>query len=201
MLPAAGKTGTTNDYVDAWFVGFTPHLVTGVWVGFDKPRTIIANGFAGELAVPMWARFMKQATAHDKADGFKAPAGLTAISVCSQSGKLPGAFCERVITDYFVRGAIPSEVCADHNFYQVDASGQLAATSLAGIGPASGQASVQTLEIAPALLDPALRGNVAMTAETPEEPKKKRGFWGRLFGRGDDKEKNEDRKETKKGND
>ena len=57
--PAAGKTGTTNDYVDAWFVGFTPHLVTGVWVGFDKPRTIIANGFAGELAVPMWARFMK----------------------------------------------------------------------------------------------------------------------------------------------
>ena len=38
-LPAAGKTGTTNDYVDAWFVGFTPHLVTGVWVGFDQPRT------------------------------------------------------------------------------------------------------------------------------------------------------------------
>ncbi len=51
-LPAAGKTGTTNDYVDAWFVGFTPHLVTGVWIGFDKPRTIIANGFAGEMAVP-----------------------------------------------------------------------------------------------------------------------------------------------------
>ena len=73
--PAAGKTGTTNDYVDAWFVGFTPHLVTGVWVGFDKPRTIIANGFAGELAVPMWARFMKQATAQDKADTFKSAGG------------------------------------------------------------------------------------------------------------------------------
>ena len=58
-LPAAGKTGTTNDYVDAWFVGYTPHLATGVWVGFDKPRTIISNGFAGELAVPLWARFMK----------------------------------------------------------------------------------------------------------------------------------------------
>ena len=74
--PAAGKTGTTNDYVDAWFVGFTPHLVTGVWVGFDKPRTIISNGFAGELAVPMWARFMKQATVNDKPDAFKSPGGL-----------------------------------------------------------------------------------------------------------------------------
>ena len=66
-LPAAGKTGTTNDYVDAWFVGYTPNLATGVWIGFDKPRTIISNGFAGELAVPMWARFMKVATASAQA--------------------------------------------------------------------------------------------------------------------------------------
>ena len=65
-LPAAGKTGTTNDYVDAWFVGYTPNLATGVWIGFDKPRTIIANGFAGELAVPLWARFMKIATVKHK---------------------------------------------------------------------------------------------------------------------------------------
>ena len=61
-LPAAGKTGTTNDYVDAWFVGFTPKLVTGVWVGFDQPKTIIRNGYAGEIAVPLWAGFMKVAT-------------------------------------------------------------------------------------------------------------------------------------------
>ena len=57
-LPAAGKTGTTNDYHDAWFVGFTPKLVTGVWVGYDQPRTIISNGYAAQLAVPMWAHFM-----------------------------------------------------------------------------------------------------------------------------------------------
>ena len=68
MLPAAGKTGTTNDYHDAWFVGFTPRLATGVWVGYDQPRTIIGRGYAAELAVPLWARFMKEATAHDKAD-------------------------------------------------------------------------------------------------------------------------------------
>ena len=66
-LPAAGKTGTTNDYVDAWFVGFTPKLVTGVWVGFDQPQTIIANGYAGELAVPIWAAFMKRRDARRQA--------------------------------------------------------------------------------------------------------------------------------------
>ena len=107
--PAAGKTGTTNDYVDAWFVGFTPHLVTGVWVGFDKPRTIIANGFAGELAVPMWARFMKQATAADKPDTFKAPRGLTAVGVCRLSGQLPNGACDRVITEYFASGSAPTQ--------------------------------------------------------------------------------------------
>ena len=65
-LPAAGKTGTTNEYRDAWFVGFTPSLVTGVWVGYDQPRTIMRNGFAGDVAVPMWAKYMKAATRGDK---------------------------------------------------------------------------------------------------------------------------------------
>jgi penicillin-binding protein 1A len=62
LLPAGGKTGTTNDYRDAWFIGFTPSLVTGVWVGYDQPQTIRRNGYAAELAVPMWTRFMKVAT-------------------------------------------------------------------------------------------------------------------------------------------
>ena len=123
--PAAGKTGTTNDYVDAWFVGFTPHLVTGVWVGFDKPRTIIANGFAGELAVPLWARFMKQATANDKPDTFKSPGGLTTVSVCRLSGQLPTPACDRVVTEYFAQGTGPTEVCREHSFFA--SSGQLAA--------------------------------------------------------------------------
>ena len=61
-LPAGGKTGTTNDYRDAWFIGFTPSLVAGVWVGYDRPQTIRRNGYAAELAVPMWTRFMKVAT-------------------------------------------------------------------------------------------------------------------------------------------
>jgi membrane carboxypeptidase/penicillin-binding protein len=74
-LPAAGKTGTTNDYKDAWFVGFTPALVTGVWVGYDQPQTIRRHGYAAELAVPMWATYMKSATAGQKAAWISAPRG------------------------------------------------------------------------------------------------------------------------------
>jgi 1A family penicillin-binding protein len=74
-LPAGGKTGTTNDYRDAWFIGFTPSLVTGVWVGYDQPQTIRRNGYAAELAVPMWTRFMKAATKGQKAAWVNRPRG------------------------------------------------------------------------------------------------------------------------------
>ena len=70
-----GKTGTTNDYKDAWFIGFTPSLVTGVWVGYDQPQTIRRNGYAAELAVPMWTRFMKAATKGQKAEWVHRPRG------------------------------------------------------------------------------------------------------------------------------
>src|SRR5262249_10352435 len=73
-LPAAGKTGTTNDFNDAWFVGFTPKLAAGVWVGLDQPHTILPNGFAADVAVPMWAKFMKAATKGDRPDWFSPPA-------------------------------------------------------------------------------------------------------------------------------
>jgi membrane carboxypeptidase/penicillin-binding protein len=79
-LPAGGKTGTTNDYKDAWFIGFTPNLVTGVWVGYDQPQTIRRNGYAAELAVPMWTRFMKVATKGQKANWVTRPRGANADS-------------------------------------------------------------------------------------------------------------------------
>jgi penicillin-binding protein 1A len=203
-LPAAGKTGTTNDYVDAWFVGFTPKLVTGVWIGFDKPRTIISNGFAGEIAVPMWARFMKQATANDEPEPFKSPRGLAAVNVCRQSGRLPGAFCDRIITEYFARGTAPTEVCQEHNFS--------VAAQLANSLPPGSVRSNESLPQAPppppvpvaTASAPAQRDNeVVMASQAEEQPKKKRGFWGRLFGRGgdDDDKKKDERKDGKKAND
>jgi penicillin-binding protein 1A len=72
-LPAGGKTGTTNDYKDAWFIGFTPSIVTGVWVGYDQPRTIRGHGYAAEIAVPMWARYMKSAVLGSKAEWLTPP--------------------------------------------------------------------------------------------------------------------------------
>jgi 1A family penicillin-binding protein len=199
--PAAGKTGTTNDFVDAWFIGFTPHLVTGVWVGFDKPRTIIANGFAGELAVPMWARFMKQATAADKPDAFKAPQGLMAVGVCRLSGQLPTAACDRVITEYFARGTAPTQTCQEHGFFTDP--GQLAAAypggavvGTSGSAAETPQSVARTSDAPPIVVASQAPSDIVMAVETEEQPKKKRGFWGRVFGRGD-KNKNDDAKLNK----
>ena len=94
--PAAGKTGTTNDGADAWFVGYTPDIVAGVWVGFDQPRTILPRGFASDVAVPMWAAFMKAATQGDKPEWFSPPKDITTATVCRLSGKLATEGCERV---------------------------------------------------------------------------------------------------------
>ena len=92
-LPAAGKTGTTDDYTDAWFVGYTPHLVTGVWFGLDKPAPIMNRGFASVVAVPAWAEFMKQATAKDRPDWFQPPADVEKITVCRLSGQRATEAC------------------------------------------------------------------------------------------------------------
>jgi 1A family penicillin-binding protein len=75
-LAAAGKTGTTNEFRDAWFIGFTPTLLAGVWVGYDQPRTIRANGYASDVAVPIWTEFMKAATRGQKSQWLIPPPGI-----------------------------------------------------------------------------------------------------------------------------
>ena len=132
--PAAGKTGTTNEYRDAWFIGYTPKVVAGVWVGYDTPHTIIANGYAAELAVPIWARFMKTATRDDKPEWFRPPSGLTSATICRLSGALATDSCRNaavyddegnetsrsmVYTEYFVRGTEPRTYCPVHGAYEV----------------------------------------------------------------------------------
>ena len=118
--PAAGKTGTTDDYGDAWFVGYTPNLVAGVWFGYDEKKTIMKRGFAGTVAVPAWARFMMKATEGSKPDWFDMPADVERISVCRQSGKRATAACRiaytedgqpNVYQDLFMLGTGPYETC------------------------------------------------------------------------------------------
>jgi penicillin-binding protein 1A len=127
--PAAGKTGTTNDYHDAWFIGYTPYLVSGVWIGFDQPRPIAERGYAGDLAVPLWGRFMDVATRNHKPQPFRAPRTVTTATVCRLSGKLATGGCryattladdgvtERspVYTEYFARGTAPDDYCPYHS--------------------------------------------------------------------------------------
>ncbi|MSO35490.1 MAG: hypothetical protein EXQ54_03525 [Acidobacteria bacterium] len=122
-LPAGGKTGTTNDYKDAWFVGFTPSVVAGVWIGFDQPRTIRRGGYASELAVPLWARFMKTATQGNKAAWVKRPASA-------------------------------------------NRDARLASAEVRDAGERDGE-----------------RVALDERGERQDLPKKKRGFWGRIFGK------------------
>jgi 1A family penicillin-binding protein len=116
-LPAAGKTGSTDDHADAWFVGFTPNLAAGVWVGFDRPQQIMRRGFASVVAVPAWAGFMKAATSGNKPQWIERPAGVSVIRRCGATGGLANEYCElsgEVTTDYVSFGKVP-DLCPLHN--------------------------------------------------------------------------------------
>ena len=187
-LPAAGKTGTTNDYHDVWFVGFTPHLVAGVWIGYDQPRTIIGNGYAGDLAAPLWGRFMAMATRNDAPDRFRMPSTVVPVTICRLSGQLPNDSCRgavvlngdgeptnqsMVYTEYFARGTEPNAFCPLHS--------RILVNTVATSGDAA--------DATPLPVD-RQRNTVTSTADSPPLPplpesaaEKKRGFWGRIFRR------------------
>jgi 1A family penicillin-binding protein len=116
-LPAGGKTGSTDDHADAWFIGFTPRLAAGVWVGFDQPQQIMRRGFASVVAVPAWAGFMKAAMAGTEPEWIEAPSGVTKIRRCRVSGGLANEYCElngEVDNDVVAIGRSP-EICLLHN--------------------------------------------------------------------------------------
>lgn len=114
VLPAGGKTGTTNDYKDAWFVGFTPTLVAGVWAGFDQPRPVAPNGYATGLVVPIWARFMREATTGAPGTWVEQPDTVGQAEVCLRSGLKPMSGCAEVGLEYFHLGDEPEEWCEMH---------------------------------------------------------------------------------------
>jgi penicillin-binding protein 1A len=107
---AAGKTGTTDEYKDAWFVGFTNSLTCGVWVGFDQPQTIEQKGYGAALALPIWVRIMEKASRQQYADGeFPPPEKLVQVQLCSVSNQLATSDCQAAGTTYQV--ALPQSMC------------------------------------------------------------------------------------------
>ena len=116
-LPAAGKTGTTNESKDVWFVGMTPDLVAGVWLGFDQPKTITASASGGQMAAPVWAELMK--TAYEERDhpgGWSPPSDLVSVPIDRESGGIAVNDCppESVHIEYFLPGTEPTDNCALH---------------------------------------------------------------------------------------
>jgi penicillin-binding protein 1A len=111
---AAGKTGTTNDNTDVWFIGYTPELVAGVWIGFDKPQTIVPRATGGQLAAPVWARVMSRVHANRPApEGWQRPSGVQTGEVDRSSGALVSASCPAfgsTYTEFFV-GQPPQGHC------------------------------------------------------------------------------------------
>ncbi len=104
---AAGKTGTTNDYLDAWFVGFTPSVVTGVWVGFDNQKSIGPGETGARAALPIWLSYMKEAVKNTPDQDFTVPSGVVFATIDPTTGKLAAPNLSGSIKEAFIEGTEP----------------------------------------------------------------------------------------------
>jgi penicillin-binding protein 1A len=120
-VPGGGKTGTTNDYKDAWFAGYTDRVSCSVWVGLDKPQTIVDEGYGGTLALPIWADVMKKAVALGyKTEAPKVLLPLTKVSLCRVSSQLTTDGCGHAGTAYeeaLPYDLVPQGFCMEHPGY------------------------------------------------------------------------------------
>lgn len=126
--PVAGKTGTTNGYFDAWFVGYTPDVVTGVWVGFDEEKSIGRGEVGAKAALPIWLDFMKAAHEGLPPRGFPVPDGVVFANIDNQTGRLVSPSSKLVVRQAFIDGTEPGSEANpetpenDSNFFKEDLS-------------------------------------------------------------------------------
>jgi penicillin-binding protein 1A len=108
--PAAGKTGTTNEQMDAWFIGYTPELVAGAWVGFDEKRTLGKEETGGRAAVPIWLEFMQAATEGAPVTDFAIPEGVVFVNIDRKSGLRAAPGDDDLLLECFRRGSEPAQM-------------------------------------------------------------------------------------------
>lgn len=124
-LPAAGKTGTTNDYKDAWFVGYTSTVTCGVWVGFDQPTTIVSHGYGAALALPVWVQVMNKAAQRYPPQDLQPTMPIEHAMVCSLSNHLATSACQAAGTSYEIdlpADKVPTAPCEIHGGNQMFAN-------------------------------------------------------------------------------
>jgi len=112
--PAAGKTGTTDDYRDAWFIGYTPQMVTGVWVGYDKPRPGGPGFSGGAICAPIWGTFMRGALAGKPVVDFIKPDTVVTAVIDPTTNQLATSKCPEKLEEFYIEGTEPTERCAKH---------------------------------------------------------------------------------------
>jgi penicillin-binding protein 1A len=114
--PAGGKTGTTNEFTDAWFIGFTPQITAGVWVGIDGDISLGDGQQGSAIALPIWAPFMKMA--HDSLKlpvlDFEVPQGVEQVKICNENKKIARESCPYTINEIFLSNYIPRDTCNIH---------------------------------------------------------------------------------------
>ena len=118
FVPSGGKTGTTNDGADVWYIGYTADLVAGVWMGFDRPQKIKGNAQGGELAAPAYTSFMTEIYRRRPAPpDWPRPEGITTREIDRTTGELANPYCppDSVVTEYFIAGTEPIQECTVHS--------------------------------------------------------------------------------------
>lgn len=165
-FPAAGKTGTTEDFHDAYFIGYTPGLVCGVWVGFDNPSSIGLTG--AQAALPAWVSFMKDVVP-DSSPEFAVPEGIAMATIDPETGGLATPACPHRVTVPFLPGTAPRHMCALHGALPGFGT---ASAGLPPMAPGSGTSVVPSPPMASAAAMPS----------NPNLLSKVAGFFGSLFG-------------------
>jgi membrane carboxypeptidase/penicillin-binding protein len=112
--PTAGKTGTTDDYRDAWFIGYTPQVITGIWVGYDKPKSGGKGFTGGAVSAPIWGRFMRSVLADKPVVDFPKPDSVVSCSIDPATGYLATPDCPVKRDEFYIAGTQPTEYCPKH---------------------------------------------------------------------------------------